>query len=143
MTHLPLPVLLSAVAEPGIESRYQVSAGLRDGLIIVGAVGLLTLLIVIWVSVWRKPRHRHHHSHSQPAEAPALVRYRHVQHEDPGLLALLKPRRKRRKRRFHHRNPTLAETGGLPPIRPDAAPPPPGTPPPPSAPVSGPPPSQA
>lgn len=143
MIHLALPVLFSAVAEPGIESRYQVSAGLRDGLIIVGAVGLLTLIIVIWASVWRKPRHRHHHSRHHSEEAPTLVRYRHVQHEDPGLLALLKPRRKRRKHRFHHRNPTLAETGGLPPIRPEGTPPSTGSPPAAATPPSGSAPPQA
>jgi hypothetical protein len=67
----------------------------------------------------RKPRRRQHRrgSHRPPEEPATLVRYRTEQHEDQGLLSLLKPKHRRRKRRFHHRNPTLAETGGLPPMR--------------------------
>ena len=92
----------------------------RGGLLIFGATGLVTLLIVAWAVFLRKRRrhrHSHHHSHrhsSQPVEtatAPA----------DEGAPSPPRQgRRWRRQRRKHHpRNPTLAQTGGLPPIRPE------------------------
>jgi type II secretory pathway component PulM len=90
----------------------------RERLMIFGALGLVTLLIVLWAVFVRKKRRRrrkHHHPghHSavstsalEPlplAEAPAAADTR---------------RRSRRSRRRHRvRNPTLAETGGLPPVR--------------------------
>jgi hypothetical protein len=108
--------LVLAAAEAGVESKFIFKAGMREGLIIVGAVSVLTVLILVWAISLRKPRRRH--GSRRAPEAPAtLVRYRTEQHEDTGLLSLLKSKRRRRKRRFHHRNPTLAETGGLPPMR--------------------------
>jgi FtsZ-interacting cell division protein ZipA len=87
-----------------------------EWLIIFGAIGLVTLLVLGWAAFLRK-RHRHRHSHhhrhrhsSEPTEADASV----------------PPEKRRRRRRSHHRhrplNPTLAETGGLPPIRPEEPP---------------------
>ena len=85
------------------------------------AVCFLVTFLVLWVVYLRRPRRRHHHHRNdapRSADAPTtLVRYRTEQNEDQGLLSLLKPKHRRRKRRFHHRNPTLAETGGLPPVR--------------------------
>jgi len=88
----------------------------RDFLPILGAVAVLTLILVTWLAIVRGRRRRRRHG-SQGGET--LVRYRSPKLDDTGLLSLLKPRRrkKRRKHRYHHRNPTLAETGGLPPIR--------------------------
>jgi len=43
-------------------------------------------------------QHHHHHHHGR----------RHRRHK-----------KHRSQSRYHHRNPTLAETGGLPPVRPD------------------------
>ena len=118
-----LPWLFAAM-DPGVQSRFQITAGMREGLYVIGAVAFLTLVIVIWAVALRKPRRRH--GSKRAKEEPAtLVRYRQEQLEDTGLLSLLKSKRRRRKRRFHHRNPTLAETGGLPPVRPDAPPAPP------------------
>ena len=94
----------------------------KERLLILGTVFLAAVLALILYFVVRKLRrrysHRHHH---RPAE---LKRYRRHKHEDEGLLSLLRPTHRRRKRRFLHRNPTLAETGGLPPARPEDVPPP-------------------
>ena len=65
-------------------------------------------------------RHSHHHSHqhssapAEAAEAPDEARRRSPPQ---------KRRKRRRSRRRHRpRNPTLAETGGLPPVRPEGPP---------------------
>lgn len=117
------PGLLAVEIVPGsgVEPQFKLTTGLRDGLIIVGVVLVLTALLLTWAMVIRKPRRRHG-SRRPPEPEPNLVRYRHERHEDQGLLSLLKPKHRRRKRRFHHRNPTLAETGGLPPPRTDQPP---------------------
>ena len=90
----------------------------RGGLIIFGAIGLVTLLAVLWAVFLRKRRrrrHSHHHSHqhsSQPIDAPEAP-------NEVGDVSLPQDRRKwrRTRRRHRSRNPTLAETGGLPPVR--------------------------
>jgi len=122
----PSPGLLAVEIVPGsgVEPQFKLTTGIRDGLIILGVVLVLTALLLAWAMVIRKPRRRHG-SHRSPEPEPNLVRYRHEQHEDQGVLSLLKPKHRRRKRRFHHRNPTLAETGGLPPPRTDRPGPPP------------------
>ncbi len=85
----------------------------REVLLLLGAVLLLVLVFVVWamfirkrkkdLSDWRLQKH-HHHS---PPENSANEGSGEPHH-----------RRRRRRRREHRpRNPTLAETGGLPPIR--------------------------
>jgi LPXTG-motif cell wall-anchored protein len=94
-----------------------------EHLIIFGAIGLVTLLLVLWAIFLRKRRRRrreHHHEHrhsSTPADVP----------ETPTVEnAPAPPKKRRHHRRSRYkdraRNPTLAETGGLPPIRPEDAP---------------------
>ena len=90
----------------------------RGGLLVFGAIGLVTLLALVWAMFLRKRRRRrrsHHHSHqhsSAPAEAPEALNGDGAASPPP---APRKGRRSRRRRR--PRNPTLAETGGLPPVR--------------------------
>lgn len=80
----------------------------RDLLLLIAALALISLLALGWALIIRKPGRRHHRHHRQKARAhtPATG-------QDP-------PRRRwhRRRRQDHRpRNPTLAETGGLPPVR--------------------------
>jgi len=89
----------------------------REVLVMLGVLGVLAALVFYWALVWRKPR-RHHRSHREwhpPSRSPA-----------GGDRSQEKAHRwgRRRKRRHPHRpqNPTLAETGGLPPIRTDRPP---------------------
>jgi type VI protein secretion system component VasK len=92
-------------------------------LLVFGAIGLVTLLALAWAAFLRKRgrrRRSHHHAHqhaSAPAEAPEVL-------NDEGPAAAPPKRHKwRRSRRRHRaRNPTLAETGGLPPVRPEGPP---------------------
>ena len=73
--------------------------GLADFFIVTGAIMLAALIALIWLSFFRKKRthlHRHRHRHHG---------------------------KKRRRREHRLLNPTLAQTGGLPPIRTEEKPP--------------------
>ena len=81
--------------------------GMKETLIVIGAITAISLAALGWIVFFRKPGHRHHHHH------------RHHRPEQPNS-SESEPRRKWRRRRRHDsrpRNPTLAETGGLPPAR--------------------------
>ena len=85
---------------------------------LLGALALLTLLLVLWAVYIRKTprRHSHHHyKYPAPAENKSADS---VSQDGPDSGSERRYRRKRRRRRQHRpRNPTLAETGGLPPLR--------------------------
>lgn len=104
----------------GVVSGWQKDSASRSGLAVVfGAVGLLTFLLIIWAVFIRK----------RPDDSLARYRYRPsrdsttVGTSDTAELAVggdpPKQRRRRRRRKSRQRNPTLAETGGLPPVRAD------------------------
>jgi hypothetical protein len=87
---------------------------LQDVLLVVGVILILAFLLFVWVYMTRK-KHR-----PQYTEGGAKVIYK----LDKDELEQANRHRKHRKRRPNHpdnlpRNPTLAEAGGLPPIRPD------------------------
>jgi flagellar biosynthesis/type III secretory pathway M-ring protein FliF/YscJ len=91
---------------------------LGDILLILGALVALTLILIVWARYIRKQRRRRTRASSskphklvpveQPDDSPD-------EELEPGT----RRRRKFRKQRREHRgrNPTLAETGGLPPKR--------------------------
>ena len=120
MSKLPF---LTAAGAPGrlfVNDKFW-EGPTREGLIILGALGLVTLAVLIWVLFIRKPRRRHHshqhHSHEFGMNPGA-------ERETESGEAPSRRRKWRRPRRPHRpRNPTLAETGGLPPVRDE---PPPG-----------------
>ena len=93
----------------------------RDMALIGAAVLGLSLLLILWARRYarRSKRHRHEHrSESRPVGDEESSTRHHHRH------------RHRRRRRRHSpaergSNPTLAETGGLPPIRPQSSPNPP------------------
>ena len=96
---------------------------MKELLLLLGAVALVTLFIVLWAVYLRKRpgdrshRHRHHHHHHSSAESDSLAS---TNNGDSDEANEKRYRRKRRRRREHRpRNPTLAETGGLPPLRPE------------------------
>ncbi len=91
----------------------------RDIVLIGAAVIALSVVLLFWARryVQHSRHHRHEHrSSTLPDERPPTHhhhrhrhRHRHRQHSQPAGT----------------RNPTLAETGGLPPIRPQSSPNPP------------------
>jgi|SRR5689334_9617282 len=92
----------------------KMGPGLREAVLVSGALLLVISLAFIWAAFLRKRRrvHRHHRSHYDNASSIA----RSNSSEGKGFFTR---GRKRRKRKEHRSiNPTLAETGGLPPVRP-------------------------
>ncbi len=96
----------------------SMNPSLLNGLLVVGSMALVTGLALLWAIFLRKRRrrrHAHHHSHrhtSASIESP----------ETPAADSSPAPPPKHRKwrrshRRHRSRNPTRAETGGLPPVR--------------------------
>jgi hypothetical protein len=95
-------------------------AALDPGILIsVGTLLLVSAAAFVWAAFFRKPRRRsHYHFHHGKTEtAPVPI-------PGKGLFSMLSFR-KRHRHRERPRNPTLAEAGGLPPIRPEGPPPPP------------------
>ncbi|HWI55654.1 MAG TPA: hypothetical protein VNZ22_00405 [Bacillota bacterium] len=86
---------------------------MRDLLLVLGAVAVLVNVLVLLVYFTRRNRHNEYGNYSR---ALAKAQHSHSGH-----------RRRHRKRKHSHpdnlpRNPTLAEAGGLPPVRPDDPP---------------------
>lgn len=118
----------------------------RESIVLFGAIGLVVLALLGWAYLYysnrrhghRRHRHHrhhghHHHRHDQPeserdgrdlAEASASGEESlRDDASESGEHSERRYRRRRHRRREHRpRNPTLAETGGLPPIRTDAPP---------------------
>ena len=116
--------------------------GLIQNLILVGALCVVILTAMVWFVYsyqGRRRRHRHHHHHhhhhhdheqpegegdpqsrpSAPGNTSSQVVGEKVAEDGQ---VLLRKRRRRRRREHRPRNPTLAETGGLPPIRTEGPP---------------------
>ena len=109
-----------------VPTQWQkMDAATRDILMILGAVAVVTLLVLMWAVVFRKRRrgHSRHHSHqsshsrSHSHETASEVETEDGEESPPESGTERKKRRHRRRREHRPRNPTLAETGGLPPVR--------------------------
>jgi type VI protein secretion system component VasK len=121
-----IPLFLADAENGDVLASWRISDPIvLEYLAIFAAIGLVTLLLLIWAAFIRKKRrrkhshhhHHHHHHSSQPAEAPEV-------RQAEAAPAPAEKRRRRRHSRHRHRprNPTLAETGGLPPVRPEGPP---------------------
>ncbi len=91
--------------------------GMKNALILLGTLLLVVFSLLVWASLIRKRRHghhRHHHHHGRSKGKPNELRT-----PDGNEPAQGTGTRHRRHRRREHRplNPTLAMTGGLPPVR--------------------------
>jgi len=111
----------SLIPNDVLHAWHWMGLSVKELAILLGAVTTVTLLLVIWAVYFRKkPRrhHHHHHDHDSSSEEVEPAKY-----SDAGSAegeSGRRYRRKRRRRRDHRpRNPTLAETGGLPPLRTD------------------------
>jgi hypothetical protein len=86
----------------------------RNQLIMVGSCALLILALLVWAAFFRKAKKRR-----RRIDRP------HRWEVAPGERSAQRPHRRHHKHHGErHRNPTLAETGGLPPIRPQPPEPP-------------------
>jgi hypothetical protein len=108
----------SAQIEDVLAHLRSMGSGARERLVFCAAMGILIACVAVWALFFRKSRrkrHRHHHGHhsSQAAANDAVAEKSEGDPaEPPKRLKWRRPRRDHRPR-----NPTLAETGGLPPVR--------------------------
>ena len=80
-----------------------------------GAVLLVSIGVFVWAAFFRKPRrHRHHHSNGHAPKPMPEIR---SESRKAGWFFFRKRHRHRHRHRERPRNPTLAEAGGLPPVR--------------------------
>ena len=134
---------LALFAAEGEAGLFNATTGIGKGsglvisdLLLILAVDLvLALGLVIWAKYLRgsgRSHHHHHrrHHHQSSAAAPADTTETEPEPEPETAAAAedeAQPHRHQRRkihRREHRpRNPTLAETGGLPPVRDDKSPP--------------------
>ena len=90
-----------------------------DVLIVLGAIVAMALIVFFCVLSFRKDGkrgHKHHHHHRKS--------YREqFQTTTGGIKELIRQHRRRSHREHRPLNPTLAQTGGLPPLREEKEPP--------------------
>ena len=91
---------------------------LRDILLVLVCLALLSMGLLLWAAFVRK-RKRHSSGHSHHITTTAAVGGKGTEPRKR------RHRHRRRRSASYPRNPTLAQTGGLPPIRRDEPPPPP------------------
>jgi type VI protein secretion system component VasK len=113
------PMLLQVLNPVGPVEPVGRAGGmiLRDILLVVGLGLGLSLLLVWWARIYVRRMRRHRHR-SQPAILQRAAECEEAGADDRSRRRHHHRRRRRRHREDHGRNPTLAETGGLPPIRP-------------------------
>ena len=96
----------------------ELSPGTRQMLILLAAIGLALAWVAVWVLFFRKPHRRHHRHHRGRHSSRTSASEGAAAQSDDGSSHTHKRVKWRRPRRDHRpRNPTLAETGGLPPAR--------------------------
>jgi type VI protein secretion system component VasK len=108
--------LLFAIVDDALPVMPRVSRDAINAWIVVGAILFVVVVVFGWAAFIRKRRKRKHRHHRSMAKAAAagVNEIRRQVHE----------RQRRRRTRQRQRNPTLAETGGLPPVRADVSQPP-------------------
>jgi hypothetical protein len=104
---------------PEAQTSQLFGLRLHDLLLILGVAVALGLVLFLWAYLTHKSRRRHHSSQSLSKPIYRAEK----KSSDPASGERMRIRRKRRRHPDNlPRNPTLGETGGLPPIRPDDPP---------------------
>lgn len=113
----------------------------KQVMVLLGAIGIVAVFVVLWIVFIRKPKHqdrRKYPKYPNPSEKEAAVvetdddddDHDHSDDSDDedgdgdGKRSRKHHGRRRRTSEHRPRNPTLAETGGLPPLREPGQPPP-------------------
>jgi len=107
LAEVPANIDLKGTPMPPASTGY-----LRDLLLISGVAAVLALSLFLYVYMTRRNRRTH------PATGARAI-YRAEKRAEPEESegTHRARRRRRRKEEFERRNPTLGETGGLPPVR--------------------------
>ena len=116
-----IPVLIAESGGLGIQDLVtgKDHEGVREVITLVGVLFAVTILVFVCVAVFRKSRGKvGWHQYPPTHGGPRMNETRRSKFHFPW---------QRRHRRHQHRprNPTLAETGGLPPVRKEGPSPPP------------------
>ena len=101
----------------------RMDATTRDAILVFGALAVVSLLVILWAAFVRKKkrtREHYHHPRHRPAASTDTPVVAESQQSDENQ-GHERRRRRRRRREHRPRNPTLAETGGLPPIKPEGS----------------------
>jgi type VI protein secretion system component VasK len=119
-----LPIWL-ADADPAdimAQARGFSDPAKQEIIIFLLALGGCVFLVLLWAMFVRKPggrRHRHRQPHHGERQNKGVREERDDQTEEDDEEGGIVRRRRRRRREHRPLNPTLAETGGLPPRRTD------------------------
>lgn len=99
--------------QDAVNGWNNMSAATREVILTVSVLALVTLLILIWAAFVRGKGRPQHQSHSRQLESGRNPATR----DSPETTLGTRTRHRRRRRKHRPLNPTLAETGGLPPVR--------------------------
>jgi hypothetical protein len=116
---MPVTVTTFAAVPLPLEPKGTPGHGFNtsDAFIVAGAAIGVALVLVVWLAFFRKK--------TEPEHKYPVPSKKHSSSEEPVQTTERRRRRKRRRVREHRpRNPTLDQTGGLPPPRPQDQPPP-------------------
>jgi hypothetical protein len=94
--------------------RHLLGLRVGDIMLLIGVATALAVALLIWAAFIRKPKRESSERvyNSRP----------YVEEREDGTIRKRK-KRKRQRREHRVRNPTLAEVGGLPPLKSDSTPP--------------------
>lgn len=90
--------------------------GWQDFFIVIGAILLVLLCVVFWAMFLRKNGETRRKRRRKRHDRPGSYRER-FQKSTKDIKQLLNEHQHRRRREKYAANPTLAQTGGLPPVR--------------------------
>jgi hypothetical protein len=116
-----IPVLLAGDGGFGVQDLVSGKdrEGVREAIALVGVLVAVTILLFVCVALFRKRRRKLGWRHYPPVKSgPGMNEARRGKFHFPW-------QRHHHRRQHRPRNPTLAETGGLPPIRKEESSPPP------------------
>jgi hypothetical protein len=115
------PIFAAAVNNPIDQLPVQPAPrnllGMRasDMMLIIGVAFVLSLGLLLWAVYIRKPKRE---------SSERVYNSRPYVEERPDGTIRKRKKSRRRRRDHRQRNPTLAEVGGLPPLKSDSTPPP-------------------
>jgi len=111
-------VIDDAKANTGLFHLWNsMGSGTRDAIIITGAAIFLTLILFWWALFIRLPKRQSKAFGGEQRRERGFLVTNEESEKHRSRRSWFGSRRRKHRRTKRHRNPTLAETGGLPPIR--------------------------
>ena len=101
--------------DDSLPSIGRLDAGWVEIFALLGVILLIVIGLFIWAAFIRKTKRR-----KRKYREPEGNYRERLEENATGIKTYLEKRRKHRRHKHHRHNPTLSETGGLPPRRPEA-----------------------